>query len=200
MATDIDILYDHYKVSNSMLQSTHKDREKFFRLLFIFEVVNIIFLRQPLEFAKIIQDSLNLSQNIKIESTSFLITSLQIVLSVAITYLLIRYFQTNIQIERQYSYIGKLESELTNKAGANIFCRESTEYSRGYPFILNVIDIFYKFIIPLVLLFLHLIKIYFCLAGIPQGFGVVSFIEIIIDTFLIFLIIPYIFYLMKNYN
>ena len=167
MATDIDILYDHYKVSNSMLQSTHKDREKFFRLLFIFEVVNIIFLRQPLEFAKII---------------------------------LIRYFQTNIQIERQYSYIGKLESELTNKAGANIFCRESTEYSRGYPFILNVIDIFYKFIIPLVLLFLHLIKIYFCLAGIPQGFGVVSFIEIIIDTFLIFLIIPYIFYLMKNYN
>jgi len=61
MATGVDILYDHYKVSNSMLQSTLKDREKFFRSLFIFEVLNIIFLYQPLEFAKIIQNSLNLS-------------------------------------------------------------------------------------------------------------------------------------------
>ena len=56
MATGVDILYDHYKVSNSMLQSNLKDREKFFRSLFIFEVLNIIFLYQPLEFAKIIQN------------------------------------------------------------------------------------------------------------------------------------------------
>jgi len=146
MATGVDILYDHYKVSNSMLQSNLKDREKFFRSLFIFEVLNIIFLYQPLEFAKIIQNSLNLSQNIKIESTSFLVTSLQIVISVAISYLLIRYFQSNIRAERQYSYISKLENELTAKADTDIFCRESAEYSRNYPFVLNIIDIFYKFI------------------------------------------------------
>lgn len=142
MATGVDILYDHYKVSNSMLQSTLKDREKFFRSLFIFEVLNIIFLHQPLEFAKIIQNSLNLSQNIKIESTSFLVMSLQIVISIAVSYLLIRYFQSNIQAERQYSYISKLENELTDKVGTDMFCRESTGYIRNYPFVLNIIDIF----------------------------------------------------------
>lgn len=198
MATGVDILYDHYKVSNSMLQSNLKDREKFFRSLFIFEVLNIIFLHQPLEFAKIIQNSLNLSQNIKIESTSFLVTSLQIVISVAISYLLIRYFQSNIRAERQYSYISKLENELTAKADTDIFCRESAEYSRNYPFVLNIIDIFYKFIIPLILLSLHLVKICSFLEVITHNFNIVSFIEIIIDTFLIILVIAYVC-LMKRY-
>ena len=198
MVTGVDILYDHYKVSNSMLQSNLKDREKFFRSLFIFEVLNIIFLHQPLEFAKIIQNSLNLSQNIKIESTSFLVTSLQIVISVAISYLLIRYFQSNIRAERQYSYISKLENELTAKADTDMFCRESTEYSRNYPFVLNIIDIFYKFIIPLILLSLHLVKICSFLEVITQDFNIVSFIEIIIDTFLIILVIAYVC-LMKRY-
>ncbi len=198
MATGVDILYDHYKVSNSMLQSNLKDREKFFRSLFIFEVLNIIFLYQPLEFAKIIQNSLNLSQNIKIESTSFLVTSLQIVISVAISYLLIRYFQSNIRAERQYSYISKLENELTAKADTDIFCRESAEYSRNYPFVLNIIDIFYKFIIPLILLLLHLVKICSFLEVITHNFNIVSFIEIIIDTFLIILVIAYVC-LMKRY-
>lgn len=198
MATGVDILYDHYKVSNSMLQSNLKDHEKFFRSLFIFEVLNIIFLYQPLEFAKIIQNSLNLSQNIKIESTSFLVTSLQIVISVAISYLLIRYFQSNIRAERQYSYISKLENELTAKADTDIFCRESAEYSRNYPFVLNIIDIFYKFIIPLILLLLHLVKICSFLEVITHNFNIVSFIEIIIDTFLIILVIAYVC-LMKRY-
>ena len=198
MATGVDILYDHYKVSNSMLQSNLKDREKFFRSLFIFEVLNIIFLYQPLEFAKIIQNSLNLSQNIKIESTSFLVTSLQIVISVAISYLLIRYFQSNIRAERQYSYISKLENELTAKADTDIFCRESAEYSRNYPFVLNIIDIFYKFIIPLILLLSHLVKICSFLEVITHNFNIVSFIEIIIDTFLIILVIAYVC-LMKRY-
>ena len=198
MATGVDILYDHYKVSNSMLQSNLKDREKFFRSLFIFEVLNIIFLYQPLEFAKIIQNSLNLSQNIKIESTSFLVTSLQIVISVAISYLLIRYFQSNIRAERQYSYISKLENELTAKADTDIFCRESAEYSRNYPFVLNIIDIFYKFIIPLILLLLHLVKICSFLEVSTHNFNIVSFIEIIIDTFLIILVIAYVC-LMKRY-
>lgn len=198
MATGVDILYDHYKVSNSMLQSNLKDREKFFRSLFIFEVLNIIFLYQPLEFAKIIQNSLNLSQNIKIESTSFLVTSLQIVISVAISYLLIRYFQSNIRAERQYSYISKLENGLTAKADTDIFCRESAEYSRNYPFVLNIIDIFYKFIIPLILLLLHLVKICSFLEVITHNFNIVSFIEIIIDTFLIILVIAYVC-LMKRY-
>ncbi len=198
MATGVDILYDHYKVSNSMLQSNLKDREKFFRSLFIFEVLNIIFLYQPLEFAKIIQNSLNLSQNIKIESTSFLVTSLQIVISVAISYLLIRYFQSNIRAERQYSYISKLENELTAKADTDIFCRESAEYSRNYPFVLNIIDIFYKFIIPLILLLLHLVKICSFLEVITHNFNIVSFIEIIIDTFLMILVIAYVC-LMKRY-
>ena len=198
MATGVDILYDHYKVSNSMLQSNLKDREKFFRSLFIFEVLNIIFLYQPLEFAKIIQNSLNLSQNIKIESTSFLVTSLQIVISVAISYLLIRYFQSNIRAERQYSYISKLENELTAKADTDIFCREIAEYSRNYPFVLNIIDIFYKFIIPLILLLLHLVKICSFLEVITHNFNIVSFIEIIIDTFLMILVIAYVC-LMKRY-
>lgn len=198
MATGVDILYDHYKVSNSMLQSNLKDREKFFRSLFVFEVLNIIFLYQPLEFAKIIQTSLNLSQNIKIESTSFLVTSLQIVISVAISYLLIRYFQSNIRAERQYSYISKLENELTAKADTDIFCRESAEYSRNYPFVLNIIDIFYKFIIPLILLLSHLVKICSFLEVITHNFNIVSFIEIIIDTFLIILVIAYVC-LMKRY-
>jgi hypothetical protein len=55
-------------------------------------------------------------------------------------YLFIRYFQTNIYIERHYSYIMQLEQDISKELQSNIFNRERKNYLQSYPLILDIIE------------------------------------------------------------
>ena len=78
---------------------------------------------------------------------------------IAITYTLVRYFQTMIHIERQYKYIAVIEQEVSRQLEWPSFDRESNSYLKNYPKALDLIHVFYTWIIPLLLILINLLKI-----------------------------------------
>jgi H+/gluconate symporter-like permease len=97
--------------------------------------------------------------------------------------LFIRYFQTNIYIERQYFYIEQLEREISNELQSNIFARESKNYLQSYPLVLDIIDFIYKLAFPVLAILLIALKIIF--EWIQQN----NIISCLIDSFIAFAII-----------
>lgn len=76
------------------------------------------------------------------------------------TYLIIvmAYYQKNIQIERLYGYIHKVEDKLNENNNINI-TREGEEYLHCYPFMLTVVDRIYKWLFPVLIAFVAIYKI-----------------------------------------
>lgn len=155
---DLDLLYDHYKVSNSILHKVQYQREIYMRGLLVLEAINFIFLFKSSIVIDIIHGFLN-SYNINIKSITDLVQVVQIVMWILISYFLVSYFQKNVYIERQYDYISSLEQEITKRSKIKYFNRESDNYSKEYPLFLDLVDKFYKIGIPLLFLIAYTIKI-----------------------------------------
>jgi len=72
-----------------------------------------------------------------------------------------RYYQTVIQIERQYDYIHHLEEIISSKyAGTRAFTREGKSYLDEYPLFSNWIWLLYTLAFPLIILLCIAIRIY----------------------------------------
>lgn len=182
----IEILYDHYKDSFKYLEKYLKQREKLFvYVLFIvclqflqlfFSNQNIILLNTFLEFKtnfKFDYD-INLLNNI----LWFLLLSLSL-----------RYFQINLLINRQYIYIGNIESNICKRVKCNDYIfREGKDYLNDYPCFLDWVHFLYTWTLPLVLVIVSFCKL--ILEAIMSSdfldwcFGAMFFIMILITTIL----------------
>ena len=90
----------------------------------------------------------------------FEIHILQTLLWVLVIYVLIRYIQDVLYIERQYGYLEKLEKEIDCILGKRkIFCREGLAYRDEYPMVLNIITLFYKTMMPLLFTGINTVRI-----------------------------------------
>ena len=78
--------------------------------------------------------------------------SLNAVVWFTLLYVVIRYFQTNIHINRQYDYIHKIEGHFKKIFGEVIISREGTHYLSDYPWFSKWTDILYTWIFPGLLL------------------------------------------------
>lgn len=154
----IEILYDHYKESNLLSQNAQKQRNKLFKYLCLAILFNLIFLIYPDEIIDILNQFLNNNYSITISIAYIIIQSSCWIL---ITYLLTQYLHKNIYIERQYSYLKSLEEEIGNELKTKVFNRESDNYLNNYPLILNVLDFFYKWFLPIAIILINGIKLYY---------------------------------------
>lgn len=154
----IEILYDHYKESNVLSQNAQKERNKLFKYLCFVILINLIFLFYPGEIVTGVNQFLNKTYSI---DTSITYTIIQSFCWLLIVYLLIQYLHKNIYIERQYIYLEKLENEIGNELKSKIFNRESVSYLDNYPLILEVLDFFYKWILPITIVLINGIKLYY---------------------------------------
>jgi hypothetical protein len=66
-----------------------------------------------------------------------------------IMYLTIRYYQINVNIEKNYKYIHQIENELEKKYKLPIY-REGRNYLDPYPFFLTISYWFYKYAFPII--------------------------------------------------
>ncbi len=140
---DLELLYDHYKETFSLSKEAQARRNKNFVYLCILEALSFLILIKPKEIFEL------LNSGIKQEVNTTLVIGnavLQTLIWVMITYVMIRYVQDVLYIERQYDYLEKLEKEISKKASVNAFERESTNYLRQYPilfckFLQCIIDI-----------------------------------------------------------
>lgn len=154
----IELLYDHYKESNILSQNAQKDRNKLFKYLCLAIFFNLLFLVYPNEIINVFNQFLDNNYSITISITYIIIQSSCWLL---ITYLLIQYLHKNIYVERQYTYLKILEDEIGNNLNTKVFNRESSNYLNNYPLILNVLDFFYKWILPIAIVLINGIKLYY---------------------------------------
>ncbi len=191
---NIELLFQHYNDTYSVTNETLHTRNNLFICLFLTICFLILFAISPENMSNIV--NLFLKENYKLDFTSQ-ISIIQTSLWIILLYLTMRYFQTNIQIERHYAYLSKLEYELT-KEGLKID-REGKNYLKDYPFICDLIDILYKYLFPLFYITVIIYKIV-CEWKMNKEISISLIINSLIFGLCVFLCISYIVYLAKKQN
>jgi hypothetical protein len=151
----LDVLYDHYKETFLLSSEAQKKRNVLFVSLTVSITVLFLFLIDSNGVIEMISGYLN--NNISV-GLSIRTAIIQTFVWVIVLYLFIRYIQTNIYIEREYSYIGQLEQDISKKLQST-FNRESGNYSDKYPIVLDMIDTIYKWAFPILAILLIVAKI-----------------------------------------
>jgi hypothetical protein len=168
---ELEIYYDHYKDSFSYMRLYLKQRDKYFFYSVI--VLSLLFLNSilPNDFEilskSIIEKNIGLNEfnNFKLIDSILLFSILSIV---------IKYFQINLLIERQYKYIHHIEKRISFKLeDFNIF-REGKAYLKQYPFFSSIIHRIYTIGFPILLILLIVIKWREILLS-TENFEIISF-------------------------
>lgn len=152
----LDVLYDHYKETVSLSKEAQVRRNKSFLILCILEAFSFFILIRPEKAFELILDGINeeLGMTLKLSNTI-----IQTLVWLLIAYVMIRYIQDMLYVERQYSYLSKLENAISNNMTINIFSREGDHYLHNYPMVLNFIDLFYKMLMPILFEFINIVRI-----------------------------------------
>lgn len=151
-----ELLYDHYKETVKASADMQAKRNTLFVYVCVFELINFVMLLFP----QVINSALSafLLETYKV-SLSDLLGLLPTGIWLITTYVLVRYFQTTIYVERQYPYIEVIEAEISKETGLSCFDRESNAYLSNYPKVLDLIHIFYTWMIPILLQVINTVKI-----------------------------------------
>ena len=151
------MLYDHYKGTNSLSKEAKKRRNKSFIVLCVLEAFSFLILIRPERAFELILDGINKEMNMTLQLSN---TIIQTMLWILIAYVLIRYIQDMLYVERSYIYLDDLEKEILKLNSINIFNREGENYQQDYPMVLNFIDLFYKMLIPVFFMGINSVRIY----------------------------------------
>lgn len=139
----MEILYDHYKETFSLSKAAQERRNKSFICLCVLEALAFFIVIDPEKMLNTMKSFETLAE---IVNLGYVI--IQTLLWMMIAYVLIRYVQDMIYIERQYGYLNELEKRLLDNNAKKIISREGENYQKEYPKVLNLIDLFYKMLMP----------------------------------------------------
>lgn len=141
---NIEILYDHYKETINEIKKQENKRNYLFIMVLIHILVLFLITLRPESVCNTISDLLKEQWKM---GFYFSINIVQIVLMITMLYCVIRYYQINIQIDKTYPYIHKIEEELSEQISNN-FGREGKNYFKQYPKTQNIVYYSYKYIFP----------------------------------------------------
>lgn len=150
----VEILYDHYRETFSLSKAAQERRNKSFIYLCILEALAFFIVIDPENMFKAMKSYEKLAGIVCLGHDI-----IQTLLWIMIAYILIRYVQDMIYVERQYNYLDKMEKRLSDKIEENIFRREGENYLKEYPKVLNLIDLFYKMLMPVLFLIINIFHI-----------------------------------------
>lgn len=139
-----EILYDHYKETINEIKKQENKRNHLFIIVLIHILVLFLIFLRPESVCNTISDLLMDQWKM---GFYFSINIVQIVLMITMLYCVIRYYQINIQIDKTYPYIHKIEEELSEQISNN-FGREGKNYLSQYPKTQNIVYYSYKYIFP----------------------------------------------------
>ena len=153
----LELLYDHYKETFSLSKEAQNRRNKSFLMLCVLESISFWLLVQPEKVFQLFNEGINTALDVTLSLSN---TIIQTLLWIVIAYVLIRYIQDMLYVERQYKYLGDLEKQIAKMNGVNIFKREGDNYLSNYPIVLNLIDLFYKMFMPILFVIINCIRIH----------------------------------------
>ena len=153
----LELLYDHYKETFSLSKEAQNRRNKNFLILCILEAISFWVLVQSEKVFELFTSGISAALKTTISLSN---TIIQTLLWIVIIYILIRYIQDVLYVERQYGYLSVLERQISDVKEIKIFKRESDNYVSNYPIVLNLIDLFYKTFMPIFFTSINSIRIY----------------------------------------
>jgi hypothetical protein len=156
ISTDkLNILASHYEESFQKTQEARKARDGAFTKALILLLFVCFDVYSPGEFGKI--------------ATSYLISTIGItgidlryvstVVWLFLMILSIRYFQLNVNLDRQYDYLHEIEAMLSSNFPDPAFTREGRSYLKSYPVFSDWIHYVYTVGIPVMLLAVSVIRL-----------------------------------------
>lgn len=140
-----ELLYDHFKESFSLIKEQLDKRNRFFIMLFVTLAIQFLFALTPESISALITTIIKNNYEIDISGQIVIIQSL---LWVILLYFTMRYYQSNVYIEKQYNYIHQLEESISNLIEVK-FDREGGNYLENYPKMNDLIDFLYKWLFPI---------------------------------------------------
>lgn len=130
MAPPLDLLAAHYRDSCEALQAHRSQRDRLFVYVLLLLVGVLLDTLSPALFRS--QLSSALSKRLEL-SPPLDLTAVSVLLWFALLAFVVRYCQATIHLERQYSYVHRLEEELQKYVPGVAFTREGKGYYAHYP-------------------------------------------------------------------
>jgi hypothetical protein len=147
----LDLLHDHYKDTFTLMRDREKQRDRTFLVVIVLYALLTFEIQYPASFRSSL-GTINIGGNQlqlqRLPLAGLLDASWVLVLAVALTYC-----RTAINVERQYSYLHRLEEWLSSALNTpTLYRREGSAYLEGYPVFLDWTWVCYVLIFPLVVL------------------------------------------------
>ena len=182
--TSQDILYDHYKNTVNEIKQQEIKRNKLFILIILHIFILLLISLKPDGICNAISDFLIGQWQM---GFYFSINIIQIAIMISLLYCVVRYFQINVQIEKTYPYIHKLEKELSKQVNV-IIEKEGKNYLSNYPKTQDIVYFSYKYLFPILFI---IALIYRFIINDTWKTPIVKILELVISGVLIVLNIVY---------
>lgn len=154
--TKLEVLNDHYKETVSDFKKTGKSRDiNFVAVLLLLGIMAFQFV-SPDQSQSILTQVVNSRLNI---DSTLSVNLLGILVWLSLLFATIRYFQTVLNLEKQYNYSHELEEQLSKSYGGKAFTREGKSYLKDYPVFSLWIHFVYRKLFPLILAIVLSVKI-----------------------------------------
>lgn len=151
----LELLYDHYKETLSLLGDKIKQRDKMFILTFILSLIHLLLAVNPDTYGGLLIYIIN--EKFSIDLMNYFMV-IQTFLWIILIYITLRYSQAVVYIEKTYNYIHIVEKKISKIAHTS-FNRESKNYLNNYPIISNITNSIYKYIFSSFAIITSIIKI-----------------------------------------
>ena len=159
-ATDdvkLSILSDHYKDTCKAITQLIKVRDRAFVLILILLGVMAFQFVSPQQSESLLTELAKKQLGIDANPSITIIGSL---LWFSLLAVALRYFQTTVNLEKQYKYVHKLEDGLSSHYQSGVpFTREGKSYLQSYPTLLKWLHLVYRFIFPILLTVATIVKL-----------------------------------------
>lgn len=150
----IDILYDHYKESFEN-QKSYLQKRNFYTLICLGLIASLSFQMSSPDQSNVISNEL-IKKNIGDIKIDF--SYINNVLTFALLWVVIMYYQINFLIEKIYKYIQEIEVSLTKEIKPFEISREGKMYLDHYPWLSEVVHKIYSIGFPVTLICVSIIK------------------------------------------
>jgi len=152
----LQILSEHYSHTFDFLQSYLKRRDKLFMWALLIIAIMLFHIYIPREVSNLVDQLIEKKLEVQTQINFLYIQS---VIWFVLLAIVIKYFQSVIFIERQYSYLHSIEELLSSEYEHSAFTREGKSYLSNYPAFLNWASFLYTILFPAILAVISISKI-----------------------------------------
>lgn len=150
-----DNYYDHYKDTWSLQQSYLSERNKLTVSLLVLLVLVAGFMYEP----AMLPEKVNTYLNSRVKGLAFDVKYLNTGLIFLLLWVMTRYYQAVMKIDRMYDYLNDCETKLSNAGGDYKINREGAYYYKKRSWMANVLKYCYGLLLPMAIIVIAIIKI-----------------------------------------